>query len=40
MELMFKSVVNWYKMSFMVYFEFWVELVLGWKEIFGENGQI
>ena len=24
MELMFKSVVSWYKMSFMVYFEFWL----------------
>ena len=28
MELMFRSVVSWYKMSFTVYFEFWVELVL------------
>ena len=24
MELMFRSVVSWYKMSFMVYFEFWL----------------
>ena len=29
------SVVGWYKMSFMVY----LELVLVWKEISGENGQ-
>ena len=36
MELMFRSVVSWYKMSFIVYFE----LVLVWKEIFDENGQI
>ena len=27
MELMFRSVVSWYKMSFMVYFEFWFDLV-------------
>ena len=40
MELMFRSVVSWYKMSFMVYFEFWVELALVWKEISNENGQI
>ena len=40
MELMFRSVISWYKKSFMVYFKFWVELVLGWKEIFDENGQI
>ena len=30
-----KSVVGWYKMSFMVY----LELVLVWKEIFDGNGQ-
>ena len=24
MELMFRSVVGWYTMSFMVYFEFWL----------------
>ena len=24
MELMFRSVVSWYKMSFMVHFEFWL----------------
>ena len=24
MELMFRSVVSWYKMSFMVNFEFWL----------------
>ena len=29
-----RSVVGWYKMSFMVYFE----LVLLWKKIFDENG--
>ena len=40
MKLMFRSVVSWYKMSFMVYFEVWVELALVWKEISGENGQI
>ena len=31
-----RNVVGWYKMSFMVYFE----LVLVWKEIFGEKGKI
>ena len=36
MELMFRSVVSWYKMSFMVYFEYW----LVWKKKFDENGQI
>ena len=24
MELMFRSVVSWYKMTFMVYFELWL----------------
>ena len=31
-----RSVVGWYKVSFIVYFE----LVLVWKEISGEKGQI
>ena len=30
---MFRSVVSWDKMSYKVYYEFWVELVLVWKEI-------
>ena len=30
---MFRSVVSWYKMSYKVYYEFWVELVLVLKEI-------
>ena len=38
MKLMFRSVVSWYKMSFMVYFE--LSWFLVWNEIYGENGQI
>ena len=28
-----RNVVDWFEMGVMVYFEFWVELVLVWKEI-------
>ena len=34
------NVVGWYKMIFMVYFEFWLSWFLVWKEISGEKGQI
>ena len=35
-----KNVVGWYEMSVMVYFKFWWSLVLVWKQISSEKGQI
>ena len=34
-----RNVVDWYDMGVMVYFEFWVELVLVWKEILMKMAQ-